>query len=549
MPGAVEGVSADEAPVSALWAEYAKAPDTHPLIPNCSYAGYHYGEIPIPHIDGPVYDVTRYGAKGDGVADDTLAIRAALQAVDPERGGVVYFPDGKYNVSQALFVHTNHTVLRGQSRAGVEVVFTQPLDRAYGTFNYSAPSGVAISRWSYDGGLVWFAPKELGNTWRPEGAALDASVDRAAYRTQWLVEGAALRVAKPARRGDRSLVLDAKPDVVLRPGDMVCLELHQTADYSLAKHLAGDGPWADAYEWERGTGGAGWPKPENLLWPVEIAAFDPATTTVTLRQPLRFDVRAGWAPAIRRMGPLLHESGIENLTLRFKRAYTWTPDKHHREAGWNAPYFNNAIHCWLRDVTMIDVDNGPNLTSAKCVTLTRFSIEASRPETATHHHGTVTRSSSHDNLISDFLIKSQPWHGCNIENLSTGNVWSHGMLEHGVFDSHRREPFENIRTDVTLVANDGEHGGNGGPLMGARFVNWNIRTQTDRNYMVGWGNATPMGAIVGLQGSQPTWNAQPGRLPAGELSGCRIEGIGQVPNPANLYESQLRLRLQSLARP
>jgi hypothetical protein len=545
---AVEAAPAGETSVSELWTEYVQMPDTHPVIPNCSYAGYQYGERPIPHIDGPVYDVRKFGAKGDGVTDDAAAIRAALQAVVPSQGGVVYFPDGSYAVSQALFVHTNRTVLRGQSRTGAELVFTQPLDRAYGTFNYKASSGEEVTRWSYDGGLVWFAPKAAGNTWRPEGAALDAPVDAAAYGTQWLVDGPAHGVVRPARRGDRYLVLGPASGAVLQPGDMVRLELHHPADYSLAKHLAGDGPWADAYGWRQGKRGVAWLRPSHLYWPAEVIAFDPVTGIVMLRQPLRFDVRAEWKPALRRMAQLLHDSGLENLTLRFKRDYAWTSDRHHHEEGWNGPYFNNAIHCWLRDATVIDMDNGPNLTSAKCITLTRFSLEASREETADHHHGTITRAGSHDNLISDFVISSRPRHGLNIESLSTGNVWSRGVLEHGVFDSHRREPFENIRTDITLAANDGAHGGNGGPLMGARFVNWNIRTPEGNNYMVGWANGTPLGAIVGLQGSEPTWQAEPDRMPVGELSGCRIEGTGQIPNPPNLYEAQLRLRLGAEAR-
>ncbi|AHF91897.1 hypothetical protein OPIT5_18375 [Opitutaceae bacterium TAV5] len=542
------------APVSALWTEYAKTPDTHPDIPNCSYAGYQYGEKSLPHLDGPVHDVTRYGARGDGVTDDSVAIRSALQSVDPDKGGVVYFPNGNYNVSQALFVHTSRTVLRGESQNGVEIIFTQPLNRAYGTFDL-VTNGTAITRWSYEGGLIWFAPKERGTTWRPEGTAPDSPVDRKNYRFHWLATGDIGRVSRPARRGDRTLTLDLAPAgsaAAPRPGDMVLLQLIHPTDHSLARHLAGDGPWAASFPWNGGAGaawGMAWKKPENLRWPVEVAAWNPATSTVTLRQPLRFDVRSEWQPVLQRMGPLLHESGIENLTLRFNRAYTWDKKMHHSEEGWNGPYFNNAIHCWLRDVTLIDADNGPNLTCAKNITLTRFTLKASRPETLDHHHGTLTRSSSHDNLISDFRIESRPLHGLNIESQSTGNVWMRGIMDHGVFDSHRREPFENLRTDVTLVTNDGSHGGNGGPVMGARFVNWNIRTPADNNYMVGWADLTPHGAIVGLQGSQPTWTRRPGqksdRVPAGEQSGCRIEGTGEVPDPPNLYEAQLQLRLQT----
>ena len=46
-----------------------------------------------------VYNVvTGYGAKGDGVADDTRAIRAALAAAVANKGGVIYLPTGTYLV-------------------------------------------------------------------------------------------------------------------------------------------------------------------------------------------------------------------------------------------------------------------------------------------------------------------------------------------------------------------------------------------------------------------------------------------------------------------
>ena len=67
---------------------------------------------------------------GDGASDDSAAIRAALDAV-PETGGVVWFPAGTYVMSEVLFVHTNDTVLRGESRSASKLVFTKPLAAAY----------------------------------------------------------------------------------------------------------------------------------------------------------------------------------------------------------------------------------------------------------------------------------------------------------------------------------------------------------------------------------------------------------------------------------
>ncbi|MGH7451063.1 MAG: glycosyl hydrolase family 28-related protein, partial [bacterium] len=43
-------------------------------------------------------NVKDFGAKGDGIADDTTAIQAAIDAL-PNDGGVVFFPSGIYNIT------------------------------------------------------------------------------------------------------------------------------------------------------------------------------------------------------------------------------------------------------------------------------------------------------------------------------------------------------------------------------------------------------------------------------------------------------------------
>src|ERR1700746_4076360 len=43
------------------------------------------------------YNVRDYGAKGDGVKNDTASIQAAIDACDKAGGGTVFFPTGHYN--------------------------------------------------------------------------------------------------------------------------------------------------------------------------------------------------------------------------------------------------------------------------------------------------------------------------------------------------------------------------------------------------------------------------------------------------------------------
>ncbi len=61
------------------------------------------------------HNVRRFGAKGNGIADDTDAIQAAVNAAGDAGGGVVYFPSGTYMVrlnssnyyNGAIYLYTN----------------------------------------------------------------------------------------------------------------------------------------------------------------------------------------------------------------------------------------------------------------------------------------------------------------------------------------------------------------------------------------------------------------------------------------------------------
>ena len=51
-----------------------------------------------------IFDVTTFGALGDGTADDSGAIQQAIEAADDIGGGVIWFPPGVYAIGAALEV-------------------------------------------------------------------------------------------------------------------------------------------------------------------------------------------------------------------------------------------------------------------------------------------------------------------------------------------------------------------------------------------------------------------------------------------------------------
>jgi Pectate lyase superfamily protein len=52
------------------------------------------------------YDVREYGAKGNGLASDTAALQAAINAAAAQGGGVVILPPGRY-LSGTLHLRSN----------------------------------------------------------------------------------------------------------------------------------------------------------------------------------------------------------------------------------------------------------------------------------------------------------------------------------------------------------------------------------------------------------------------------------------------------------
>jgi hypothetical protein len=101
------------------------------------------------------FNVKSYGAKGDGVADDTAAIAAAIAAASAA-GGEVFFPAGVYNVSSRLSLDdVKGLTLRG---GGGRATFASPSNMAELVYT-GATGGGLLSMASSQGVLcenLWF---------------------------------------------------------------------------------------------------------------------------------------------------------------------------------------------------------------------------------------------------------------------------------------------------------------------------------------------------------------------------------------------------------
>ena len=160
----------------------------------------------------------------------------------------------------------------------------------------------------------------------------------------------------------------------LRAGDLVVLECENPPDASLLRHLAGDIPGTQPYDWPTrapqlvtGSGGQ-YVQYATPQWPVRIEAVL-GDRLVRLAQPLKYDLRPGWPARLRAAGPTVHDSGVE----RADRPQRAGPDDRaqHGTPAPTASASRPSTTAGRSDVRVENCDLGFGFTSAKSNTLDR----------------------------------------------------------------------------------------------------------------------------------------------------------------------------------
>ena len=89
------------------------------FLPDYSYAGYKWGEEPIPEFKGKIVNVEDFGAVPNDKKDDTKAITSALEAANKVDGPVIlFFPKGRFILKNILYIERSNIVIRGSGAEG-----------------------------------------------------------------------------------------------------------------------------------------------------------------------------------------------------------------------------------------------------------------------------------------------------------------------------------------------------------------------------------------------------------------------------------------------
>jgi hypothetical protein len=320
-------------------------------------------------------------------------------------------------------------------------------------------------------------------------------------------------IVAPAKRGDTVLTLSGKTG--LNVGDWIRLTMHDPGDRSLLKHILGD--------LQKNGNDTG-----KVDWAAQVTAVD--GPRITLDRPLRLDVRANWSPIVKAMKPTLSESGIESLGFEFPGVKKLA---HLKEAGFNAIQLVRAVNCWIRNVTVIDGDNGIDLSDCRFCTVDGFTTRAVKRTGQTGHHALSAKRLTQDCLFIRFRCDTTYIHDLTVASWANGNVFTKGSGVSINCDHHRSGPYENLYTDFDagdarrLFKSSGS--ANMGPHSGARSTFWGIRGK-GKFPGIPPAKEWPLINLVGFGNFEPTQ----------ETAGSWAEPCGGMVTPANLWEAQVK---------
>lgn len=157
----VSGSSAFAQTYSDLWGvDGEKWRPGSPLKDFSNVAGYRGGLVPLPRREVKV-NIKDFGGKGDGIADDTQALIAAIKACPT--GGAIFIPNGKYKITDWIRIkNLKQITIRGEDMFETQLVFPKGLEDIHPS-STTTTGGIATSSYSWSGGFFWFDnAEELG---------------------------------------------------------------------------------------------------------------------------------------------------------------------------------------------------------------------------------------------------------------------------------------------------------------------------------------------------------------------------------------------------
>lgn len=451
-----------------VWKNFLAKNKADILLPDFSRAGYGMGDRLPQDIKGPVFNVTdsAYGALPDDLKDDTLAIQAAIDAAQSRGGGLVFLPQGRYDIRKnadvpGLRITGSNVVIRGEG---------------------DGENGTVLHLWSpAPAGSV----RRLGTVPAEKAARSGAVLAVIGSEDQKFITD----ITEDIRRGEALVkVADASSlcvgqfiDIFLtdpmidtknpRP-EKVAIAVELTRPYQLIVQQKDTfGKAARVYSWT-----------------VAIAEIID-DQTILLAKPARFDQLQSYQPKIYSFSGVT-EVGIENLHIESSWPGGYQHHKPYKEEDvvirtakeqdylWNGIWVSFLANGWVSNVTF------ENLTQGIIASHSADSTFGNLTFLGKEGHAGITIGRSNDLLVSHLDFFAPLVHPVTLTMTSSGNVITDSETHYdgrneltgtdAVIDFHGLFPFENLFEQLRgfYVCPGGDMSVL--PHAGVRNVFWNI---------------------------------------------------------------------------
>ena len=336
------------------------------LLPDFSYAGYGFGEKPIPDPGYKTFNVTDFGAVPDDEISDKAAIQLAIAAAQANGSGIVFFPKGVYLIKETedkfkpILVTGNNIILRGSV------------------------------------GTILFA--------RTEGASNDLN-SLIIKPDAW--DGPAATISENAPAGSFNLTLD-KIVTGLNVNDWIALSLSNNTIDRIKAELA---PHVRESEWtEIQTTG------DSIKTFHKVKSIN--GNKITLYNPLAYPITAAdnWIFCRWNRQP---QTGVGVENIHFKGNFT-KPFVHHGTAtddyGWIILNIYRNADSWIKDCTFENVVGCGNIVLCTNISILNCQIIGNAG------HNAISSQASTNVLIAKCKDTSSQWHTWGVAKQTMNTV-------------------------------------------------------------------------------------------------------------------------------
>ncbi len=374
-------------------------------LPDFSYAGYACGEKAPPTISPKKYryfNLEDFGAIPSDNKSDRAAFIAALAAMKKAGGGVLYCPEGVFELSgdapasESIIINFSPFILKGADRDKSIISMSQP----------QLPT---------DPAKMWTSPP-LIQIKAPHTPARETAI------------------TSDAELGSRFIMLESSQHV--KSGDWVKLTLQSRDTQLMRQELGVHYDEVMQSNWEIAKKG------------IHIEAIhqvkDVSGARVELSTPLLYPINSklNWKLSLH---PHLEDIGVEDLSFRgdclpdFKHHRSWNDD-----GGFKPLVINHAVSSWVRRVNFEHVSEA--LTFNQCAHVSAYDIliHGKRGHSAVRAQSGSTRV-----LIAQVIDRSDShqqkgagqWHAVGVSSRAIGTVlWRNTWGLDSGFESHASQP-------------------------------------------------------------------------------------------------------------